>query len=109
MLIGFLAQIVNIYVLHQQRIRRCILLVELFSTQLRLYSITYTNYLRSLSLIYLCTSPLILISIASKGGVLPHTVPYVLLFYFAHIERYAINVLLFSGNLLVARREKQSF
>lgn len=70
--------------------------------QLCFYSITYTNYLRSLSLMYLCTSPLILVSIVSKGGVLPRTVPYVLLFYFAHIERYAINVLLFSGNLLVS-------
>ena len=89
LIVGFACQFVNCYVLRQNLIR----------------NITYTSYLRSLSLIYLLVTPFLLVSLCGKSATAVFAAlsqSYAFVFYAAYLERYIINVLLFSGNLLAS-------
>ena len=67
----------------------------------KIRSNTYTVYLRGLSFTYLLTIVFTGTSIARKVRIV-NTSLYVVMVYYAHLERYMQNAFLFTGNLIVA-------
>ena len=83
--LGLLCQILNLVVLHGHQIR----------------SLTYTIYLKALSINYLLSIFVAVPALMAKNGMaFPSSYPWV--FYNAHLGAFFINWFLFSGNLIVA-------
>lgn len=91
LLLGFVLQLLNLWVLQGSKIR----------------SSTYTVYLRGLSVTYLVTILFTATSILRKVKLVDPYI-YVIMLYYAHFELYFQNSLLFSGNLIVAALAAES-